>query len=56
MQIEPMAQGQTRLTGLVTDQAALHGILDRLRDLNLPLISVTSAPGGSEPGPERSPD
>jgi hypothetical protein len=45
MQIEPQADGQTRLTGVVTDQAALHGILDRLRDLNLPLVSVTPVTG-----------
>ena len=30
----------TRLTGPVVDQAALHGILSRIRDLNLRLISV----------------
>ena len=30
----------TILTGYVTDQAALHGILNRIRDLNLTLISV----------------
>lgn len=33
---------QTLLTGPVADQAALHGIPARIRDLNLPLISVTS--------------
>jgi len=31
----------TMLTGTVPDQPALHGILDRIRDLNLRLISVT---------------
>ena len=30
----------TTLTGVV-DQSALHGILSKIRDLNLPLISVT---------------
>ena len=34
-------QDNTVLTGFITDQPALHGILDRLRDLNLTLISVT---------------
>ena len=31
----------TTLTGAVVDQAALHGLLARISDLNLPLISVT---------------
>ena len=30
----------TKLTGIVTDQAALHGLLNKIRDLGLPLISV----------------
>jgi len=30
----------TTLAGPVTDQAALHGILSRIRDLGLPLLSV----------------
>ncbi len=31
----------TTLTGPVADQAALHGLLGRIRDLNLTLLSVT---------------
>lgn len=30
----------TTLTGVVKDQAGLHGMLNRIRDLNIPLISV----------------
>jgi hypothetical protein len=36
---------ETLLSGALPDQAALHGLLERVRDLNLTLISVTS--GGS---------
>ena len=32
--------GTTTLTGPVADQAALHGLLARIRDLGVPLISV----------------
>jgi hypothetical protein len=33
--------GTTIISGLVADQAALHGLLQRVRDLGLPLVSVT---------------
>ena len=32
--------GDTVLTGPVTDQAALHGLLKKVRDLGMPLVSV----------------
>jgi hypothetical protein len=32
--------GNTLLTGAVVDQAALHGLLKKVRDLGMPLISV----------------
>ena len=32
--------GETVLTGPVIDQAALHGILSRIRDLGVPLLPV----------------
>ncbi|MBN1937415.1 MAG: hypothetical protein JW934_22350 [Anaerolineae bacterium] len=41
LEIMPLANGEMLLSGLVNDQAALHGILAKIRDLNLPLISVT---------------
>ena len=40
--IVPQPNGQTWLTGPVADQAALHGLLDRIRDTGLTLLSVTS--------------
>ena len=33
--------GSTSLTGAVTDQAELHGLLTKIRDLGVTLISVT---------------
>jgi hypothetical protein len=33
--------GTTVISGRIADQAALHGVLQRVRDLGLPLISVT---------------
>jgi hypothetical protein len=38
--VEPQANGETLLTGPVRDQAALHGLLHKIRDLGLLLISV----------------
>ena len=32
--------GTTTLTGPLADQAALHGVLNTIRDLNLPILSV----------------
>src|SRR5512142_1401994 len=37
--------GDTLLTGPVTDQAALHGLLKKVRDLGLPLLSVNCIEG-----------
>ncbi len=42
MTIKLTESGETLLTGLVIDQAALHGLLKRVRDLGLPLLAVNS--------------
>ncbi|MEP7356869.1 MAG: hypothetical protein ABI847_06480 [Anaerolineales bacterium] len=34
------SDGTTLLTGPLADQAALHGVLNKIRDLGLPIISV----------------
>ena len=44
--------GNTLLTGPVADQSALHGLLKRVRDLGLPLISVNCAQTGLKDEPE----
>jgi hypothetical protein len=38
------ADGEAELTGPVIDQAALHGLLLKVRDLGLPLVSVNRRP------------
>ncbi len=41
--------GETLLTGPVVDQAALHGLLRKVRDLGVPLLSVNRVkPGEAE--------
>ena len=38
--IKPLSKNRTVLIGPVADQAALHGLLNKLRDLGLPLLLV----------------
>jgi hypothetical protein len=40
MRVTPQENGDTLVTGPVVDQAALHGLLKKVRDLGLPLLSV----------------
>ncbi len=43
------SDGTTLVSGLVADQAALHGLLQKARDVGLPLVSVTQVePGQSD--------
>jgi hypothetical protein len=46
MSVTVAESGETLLTGPVADQAALHGLLRKVRDLGLPLLSVNRV----EPG------
>ncbi len=44
--------GETLLTGPVVDQAALFGLLKKVRDLGMPLVSVDRVAPGPEEGSE----
>ena len=46
--VTAVESGDTVLSGPIVDQAALHGLLARIRDLNLTLISVVRVDPDSE--------
>jgi len=50
MTITLQENGDTLLTGPIADQAALFGLLKKVRDLGMPLVSLNRV----EPCPERS--
>jgi hypothetical protein len=41
--ITPLSNGETLLAGPVADQAALHGLLNKIRDMGLPLLGLRQA-------------
>ena len=45
MTLTRQTDGTTVLHGPVVDQSALHGLLRKVSDLGLPLVSVTTTPG-----------
>jgi hypothetical protein len=47
MEITAADDGSTRIRGPVADQAALHGLIQKVRDLGLPLLSVTNTRTGA---------
>jgi hypothetical protein len=47
--VRRQADGTTVLAGSIVDQAGLHGVITRIRDLGLPLLSVQRIGPGSEP-------
>ncbi|MBL8096026.1 MAG: hypothetical protein JNL73_17765 [Anaerolineales bacterium] len=46
--------GTTLLAGLIADQAALHGVLRKIRDVGLPLISIAQVQLGEAHRPRSS--
>ena len=52
LEIQNLPEGSTRLSGDLPDQTALYGVLNRLRDLGLALISVNCI----DLEPNRDPD
>ena len=46
--LTPKENGETLIAGSVQDQAALHGILAKIRDLGLPLVSVVQIDSETE--------
>ncbi len=47
LEIANLEHGEAVLSGEIVDQAALHGVLAKVRDLNLALVAVSSV------GPQR---
>jgi hypothetical protein len=48
LQLTHIEGNETLLSGSLPDQAALYGLLERIRDLNLSLVSVTCSSGASK--------
>jgi hypothetical protein len=59
MTVTPLEHGETLLCGDIVDQAALHGLLSKVRDLGLPLLAVNPGavrePGASSRGRNGAP-
>jgi hypothetical protein len=42
LKITNLENGEAMLSGDIVDQAALHGVLNKVRDLNLALVAISS--------------
>ena len=49
LDVQCTSDGESILSGPLADQSALHGVLARIRDLNLKLISVNRRSPGKAP-------
>lgn len=54
--IERQDDGTTLLVGPIVDQAALHGVIARIRDLALPLLAVNRVDRPPDPEAELHPE
>jgi hypothetical protein len=52
MEVSPQPGGETLLTGPIADQAALHGLLLKIRDVGMPLLSVRRVYGKDRSDPQ----
>jgi hypothetical protein len=55
LEITNLENEEAMLSGDITDQAALHGLLTRVRDLGLPLVGVRRLDPFGEQDPARTP-
>jgi hypothetical protein len=53
MMLTPQDDGTTLIQGPVVDQAALHGLLQQVRDTGLPLVSLVQI-NSAQVGPDQS--
>ncbi len=56
LDVRTEGDGTTTIQGVALDQAALHGLLQKVRDVGLPILSVTqvTAPHDAPPSPATS--
>ena len=55
MTVTNLDDGTTVISGSVVDQSALHGLLHKVRDVGLPLVSVVRITADRSPAPPADP-